>query len=242
VLITGADHVEVGSSLRSVAAFGYKEVFLEDRGAGWFHGEHHQRREARAAARRHKNPLRVRRAPARLHERFDDVLVLIPFGAGVPIGRARLTRGRAQLIVIGATPDTAQSLAVAGAGCITLRLNQQAGHEPALRLIASIALAEIARQVGQPATKRTAPPPRGPRYQRELSLEADGQLLLVEHEELVLLGQSALAFDQLPSDKCGRASAHRPRRGDRTRISAILGTSPRCARKARTPPAIASVL
>src|SRR5262249_61384720 len=43
VLISGADHVEVGSSLRSAAAFGYREVFLEDRGAGWFEGGHHHR-------------------------------------------------------------------------------------------------------------------------------------------------------------------------------------------------------
>src|SRR5262249_29674308 len=73
VLISGDDHVEVGSSLRSAAAFGHQQVFLEDRGAGWFDGDHHQRREARAAARRHKNPLRVRRALTGLPARFDEV-------------------------------------------------------------------------------------------------------------------------------------------------------------------------
>jgi SpoU rRNA Methylase family len=185
VLISGGDHVEVGSSLRSAAAFGYRELFLEDRGAGWFEGEHHLRREARGAARWHKNPLRVRRAPTGLTARFDDVLVLSPGGPGAPISRARLTRGRSQLIVIGASPDTAESLAAKGAGMLTLGFQEQTASGPALRLVASIALAEIARQVGQPVTKRAAVPPRGARYERELALAADDELLLIEHDELL---------------------------------------------------------
>jgi len=185
ILISGADHVEVGSSLRSAAAFGYREVFLEDRGAGWFEGGHHRRREARAAARRHKNPLRVRRAPTGLVTRFHDVLFLTASGPGVPINRARLTRGRSQLIVVGAPPDTAESLAASGAGRITLGFQQQTATEPALRLVASIALAEIARQVGMPAQRRAAVPPRGPRYERELALAADGELLHIEQDELL---------------------------------------------------------
>jgi hypothetical protein len=185
VLVCGGDHVEVGSSLRSAAAFGYREVFLEDRGAGWFEGEHHLRREARAAARWHKNPLRVRRAPAGLAARFDDVLVVSPGGPGAPISRARLTRGRSQLIVIGASRAMEESLTADGAGMLTLALRDQAGSDPALRLVASIALAEIARQVGQPVRKRPAVPPRGARFDRELALAADGELLLIEHDELL---------------------------------------------------------
>jgi tRNA G18 (ribose-2'-O)-methylase SpoU len=185
ILISGADHVEVGSSLRSAAAFGYREVFLEDRGAGWFEGGHHQRREARAAARRHKNPLRVRRAPTGLAARFDDVQVVIPSGAGAIVNRARLTRGRSQLIVIGASRDTAESLTAKGAGTITLGFQADAASEAALRLVASIVLAEITRQVGLPTTSRAAAPPRGARYKRELALAADGELLLIEHDELV---------------------------------------------------------
>jgi hypothetical protein len=38
LLLVGNDHVEVGSSLRSAAAFGFRDVLLEDRGAGWFSG------------------------------------------------------------------------------------------------------------------------------------------------------------------------------------------------------------
>jgi tRNA C32,U32 (ribose-2'-O)-methylase TrmJ len=65
VLIVGEDHVEVGSTLRSAAAFGFHDVLLDDRGGGWFKGSAATRREARAAARRHKNPLRIHRADVR---------------------------------------------------------------------------------------------------------------------------------------------------------------------------------
>jgi hypothetical protein len=39
--------------------------------------------------------------------------------------------------------------------------------------------------VGLPATRRAAVPPRGVRYERELALAADGELLLIEHDELL---------------------------------------------------------
>jgi len=109
---------------------------------------------------------------------------LLPAGSCAGAQR-RAPRGRSQLIVIGAPPDTVESLAVEREGPLTLGLHQQGACEPALRLIASIALAEIARQVGQPATKGPTAPPRGPRYERELSLIADGELLLIEHDDLL---------------------------------------------------------
>src|SRR5881398_2476115 len=83
LFLVGDDHVEVGSSLRSAAAFGFRDVLLEDRGAGWFSGSANVRREARAAARRHKNPLRVH--PATLGEsatRYEEIVLVAASGAG----------------------------------------------------------------------------------------------------------------------------------------------------------------
>lgn len=73
VLLCGDDHVEVCCGLRSAAAFGWREVFLEDRGAGWFDGDHAQRREARthvadAAALHRIDRLRRDRPPGRTAE------------------------------------------------------------------------------------------------------------------------------------------------------------------------------
>ena len=184
VLLSGADHVEVGSSLRSAAAFGLDDVFLEDLGASWFAGEHGRRREARAAARRHKNPLRVRPGSPAIAERFEEVVAIVAGGDGTPLSRARLARGPRQLVVIGAEAERVVASA-ADARVVTLGL--AAGRPAPLRIVASIALAEIARQVGSGLAP--VPPARGraPRYEDELTpaVADDADVLWLSSETLL---------------------------------------------------------
>lgn len=183
VLLSGDDHVEVGSSLRSAAAFGISELFLDDRGACWFDGPHAQRREARAAARWHKNPLRVRRAPPRLADGFDEIVVISADQPGRPLRRQRLTRGRQQLVIIGVPPEQVEATAGGRMQLATLGL----GHtkRPPLRFLASIALAELARQAGRSPAPRPAPSPRQPTYDRDLKLAAGGELLTLDPDLLL---------------------------------------------------------
>jgi hypothetical protein len=196
VLLSGDDHVEVGSSLRSAAAFGLREVFLDDRGAQWFDGPHGQRREARAAARRHKNPLRVRRAPPAFTAGFDEIVVVNPWGPGRALNRQPLTRGRRQAVVIGAAAQQLEAFPadVIGAAAAQLKafpadrvrvatLGLRESARVPLRLTASITLAEIARQAGRPAAR--APAPRRPAYEREVKLAADGELLILDPATLL---------------------------------------------------------
>jgi hypothetical protein len=183
VLISGGDHVEIGSSLRSAAAFGFREIHLEDRGGGWFEGDHHRRREARAAARRQKNPLRVRRASLATATRFEEIVLIAPERNGPRITRATLTRGRRQLIIIGALSDDLPEDLVANVRVASLGL--QPMIKPPLRIEASIAMAEIARQVGRPASRPRPSVSRPPRYDRELKLVAEGEMLLVDPELLL---------------------------------------------------------
>jgi tRNA(Leu) C34 or U34 (ribose-2'-O)-methylase TrmL len=174
VLLVGDDHVEVGSALRSAAAFGFRDVLLEDRGAGWFTGSSNVRREARATARRHKNPLRVH--PTTLAEsavRYDEIVLVTASGAGVPLSRERLTHGLRQLIVVGAANVTVASLGL-----------QPLEPEP-LRLAASIALAEIARQVGRRRPVAGAPA-RAPRYEKALEPAPGRDVLLVDPADLLV--------------------------------------------------------
>jgi tRNA G18 (ribose-2'-O)-methylase SpoU len=184
VLLCGDDHVEVGSSLRSAAAFGLREVYLGGDGAGWFDGPHAQRREARAAARRHKNPLHVRRAPPGFLAGFDEVVAVAPSGPGRDLPRQPLTRGRRQVVVIGAAIPDLEPLCGDRLRVVILGLRPMPG--PPLRLVASITLAEMARQAGRPVTPGPAPARRGPAYQRDLKLAADGELLILDPE--ILLG------------------------------------------------------
>jgi tRNA G18 (ribose-2'-O)-methylase SpoU len=181
LLLVGDDHVEVGSSLRSAAAFGFRDVLLEDGGAGWFAGPSNVRREARAAARRHKNPLRVH--PATLAEsasRYDEIVLVTASGAGPQLSRERLTRGLRQLVIVGAKPEdaaAAEHVTVASLGL------QPMEHEP-LRLTASIVLAEIARQVGR-RRPVPGPPPRAPRWEKAIEPAPDPNVLLVDPAELL---------------------------------------------------------
>jgi tRNA G18 (ribose-2'-O)-methylase SpoU len=59
LLATPRDHVEAGSSLRSAAALGWQTVTIDDREKVWFGTPRPVRSQARAAARSHRNPLRV---------------------------------------------------------------------------------------------------------------------------------------------------------------------------------------
>ena len=141
LLLVGDDHVEVGSSLRSAAAFGFRDVLLEDRGAGWFEGPASIRREARAAARRYKNPVRIHRATVEHVARFDQVVVVSPSGAAAPIQRERLTRGRSQVIVVGVPPEEVESVVPDRVRVASLRFEPVVS--PPLRLVASVLLAEV---------------------------------------------------------------------------------------------------
>jgi hypothetical protein len=118
-----------------------------------------------------KNPLHVRRAPLGVTAGFGEIVVITPWGPGRPISRERFARGRRLIVVIGLAPEQIQAPPAARIRMATLGL-RPTGCAP-LRLTASIALAEIARQAGRPAGRGPAPAPRWPVYQREVKLAAN---------------------------------------------------------------------
>jgi tRNA G18 (ribose-2'-O)-methylase SpoU len=182
LLIVGDNHVEVGSSLRSAAAFGFEDVLLEDRGAGWFDGTAAVRREARAAARRYKNPLRVHSATLASTARYEEIVLVTPSGPGTQLQRERLAHGSRQLIVVGASPDEVARGAPNRVRVASLGLEPI--ESPPLHLIASIVLAEVARQVGR---RRPVPGrlPRAPRYEKAFEFAPADDVLLVELAQLL---------------------------------------------------------
>ena len=183
VLLVGDDHVEVGSALRSTAAFGFHDILLEDRGAGWFDGSAARRREARAAARRHKNPLRIRRAALGDANRFEEIVLVVPSGKATLLQHVPLAHGRHQLVVMGAEPDELAAIAQGRLRIASLEL--QPFECIPLRFLASIALAEIARQVGRRRPGPSRPAARPPTYGAALQLMDAGDLVLVDPSELL---------------------------------------------------------
>ena len=185
VLLLGPrDHVELGSAIRSATAFGWNRLFVEDRHNVWFDCDRGIRSEGRAAARRGRNDILLIPCQAKASHAFARVTV-ITSRQGIPIHRSNLTRGASQLVVI---PDESEP----GLGtevwsrlgaevefaCLQIPAAEFTYH---YRVIATVALAEISRQVGRPSIKGP-PAPRPPIYDHKLArfAEAAGQWVRLE--------------------------------------------------------------
>jgi hypothetical protein len=151
VLLAGAVHaIELGSAVRTAACLGWEQLFVPDRGSVWFAADRVTRSLGRGAARRGRNPIRVLPMPS--DARFDEVCVVTARGGGAPLRRADLARGPRQLVVI---PDETagdvdeRDLAYLGHHLRRVDLEIEHGGRRPFRSVASIALAEIARQVGR---------------------------------------------------------------------------------------------
>ena len=187
VLLLGVgDHVELGSAIRSCAAFGWGRVLIEDRQRVWFDCERAIRSEGRAAARRGKNEILCIPCPAGATHGFALVTIITTQARGAPVHRMNLARGPSQLVVI---PDekhvdqTAETWSRLGKEVEFAQLQIPATEfHYHYRLTASIALAEISRQVGRRPTVKVPPAPRPPLYDHRLArlAEAAGQIVSLE--------------------------------------------------------------
>lgn len=149
LLAGAADAIELGSAVRTAACLGWTQLFVRDRCSAWFTADRVTRSLGRGAARRGKNPIHV--LPMRDDASFDEVCVISTRGDGAPLQRTDLAGGPRQLVVI---PDETAGdideceLARLGPRMRRVRLEIEYGAQRPFRSIASIALAEIARQVG----------------------------------------------------------------------------------------------
>ncbi len=187
VLFMGVgDHIELGSAIRSAGAFGWNRLFLEDREKIWFGCNRVTRSEGRGAARRGRNSIHLVPSSNNGRYAFREVIVLSP-NQGIPITRADLAKGSQQLVVI---PDASQ-IDFSKEDWERLGANVQFVHIDVpssdyvyhYRLFASIALAEIARQVGQkPGAPIRKPGKQRPVYESSLDilLEKRGEEVFLE--------------------------------------------------------------
>jgi hypothetical protein len=187
VLLLGAgDHVELGSSIRSAAGFGWGRVFIEDRQQVWFGCERGIRSEGRAAARRGKNEILCIPCPAGAEHGFSRVTVITTKAIGAPLHRINFARGPSQLIVI---PDekgldsSAETWSRFGREVEFAHLQIPATEfHYHYRLIATIALAEVSRQVGRRSATKVRPTGRPPIYDQRLArlAEANGEIVSLD--------------------------------------------------------------
>jgi hypothetical protein len=190
VLLLGAgDHVELGSAIRSTAAFGWGRVFIEDREQVWFGCERAVRSEGRAAARRGKNEILCVPCTTGATHGFARVTVITTREVEAPVHRVNLARGPSQLVVIPDEKHVDQSLEAWS------RLGKEVEFAhlqiPAMdfqyhyRLMATIALAEISRQVGRRPPIKVRPVGRPPIYDHRLARLAEAVGQIVSLKELL---------------------------------------------------------
>ncbi len=190
LLVGAGDHVELGSTIRSAAAFGWNRAFVEDRGEVWFGGDRLAQSEGRAAARRAKNAIRLVKAASDRRYAFDEVCVVSLTPGGQPLTRANLARGPRQLVVL--VDDDHVDIDREDWNRLARAVRQVTIDLPATgsdfvyhyRLTSTVALAEVARQVGV-RTPKTRKRPRPPVYDRLLRtlLEDDGETVYLEDLE-----------------------------------------------------------
>jgi tRNA G18 (ribose-2'-O)-methylase SpoU len=187
LLLGPDDHVEAGSTIRSAAAFGWRTLGLDDRRCVWFGAPRAVVAEGRAAARSHRNAIRVTPMPAAGHLGFGRVLVAGARVNGPPLHRMDLAGGRSTLLVLPdeeavRTPDWERL----GARVEFARVSLPATTFPyRYRLVASIVLAEVARQVGVSVGGRRRPRrPRSLAYESAIDAAARAPADVVTFEQL----------------------------------------------------------
>ncbi len=184
LLLGATDQFELGSSVRSAAAFGWNRLFIEDRAGVWFGCDRVTRSEGRGAARRGRNPIRLVPTTDTHSFAFEEACVVTCGRDGVPIHRANLARGPRQLVVIpdeSAIRTSEEDLQRLGSAVRLVHLDvPREEFVYHYRIIVTITLAEIARQVGTRA-RRGRGRLRPPVYDRSL------RLLMTEEGETVFL-------------------------------------------------------
>jgi hypothetical protein len=186
VLLAGpGDHVEAGSALRSAAAFGWRSVGLDDSRHVWFGVPRAEYAEGRAAARSHRNSIRIVPMASNVPLGFARVVVAGTRIDGPPLGRVSLTGARTLIVL----PDEESTDPAAWARLgpkvefATIPLPEQA-FPYRYRLVASIVLAEVARQIGLGRALPTVPRPRRFAYESALEVAGLAAADLVTPEEL----------------------------------------------------------
>jgi tRNA(Leu) C34 or U34 (ribose-2'-O)-methylase TrmL len=188
LLIGGADHWELGSTIRSAGAFGWQRVLVEDRHGVWFGADRVTRSEGRAAARRARNPMHLIPTAPTDRLAFERVIVVTRQQRGIPLHKANLAGGPRTVIAL---PDERETDAAQeewqrlGSRIEFVHLEIPAtNYVYHYRLLATIALAESARQAGQPATTKPRAARRTPSYDFALTLRDAERGEIVSLEDL----------------------------------------------------------
>ena len=187
LLLGGHDFMELGSVVRSACAFGWERVFLADRHNAWYACDRLMKSEGRGAARRGRNPIKVIPCPADLLAHYKTVVVVTceretgvphkPAGTS-PLHQVQLTKRPDGPVLIVLPDESANAQdwmdwlqAAREQHCVIhAHLPAIASSQYHYRQSASIALAEVARQLGKTDGKGIYLHTKKQRYQKALEV------------------------------------------------------------------------
>ena len=182
LLVGGPCPMELGSVIRSACAFGWERVFLHDRHAVWYEGDRIARSEGRGAARRGRNPIRVIPHTALLPTDYRRVVVLTTRSGIRPFSALSLI-GKETLLVLEDELETSvvwNHAEFVPSEIVYASLPPVPPATYHYRQAASLALAEVARQLGRPDSDGIYLRSRKQRYRREVAEETAEGLYYLE--------------------------------------------------------------
>jgi len=189
LLLGPGDHFELGSTIRSAAGLGWERAFIEDQHQVWFGCHRAVRSEGRAAARRGKNEILLIPCPIGATYSYPRMTVITRKRVGAPLHRIKFVGGPSQLVVI---PDESRSETAAEDWSrfgrqvefahLQLPTTEFTYH---YRLMATIALAEISRQVGRRPAVKVPTGPRPPIYDHAIEQLAQATGEFVSFDDLL---------------------------------------------------------
>jgi hypothetical protein len=174
LLIGGCDPMELGSTIRSACAFGWERVFLDDRGDAWYECDRRIKSEGRGTARRGRNPIKVLPHREAYLADYRKMVVCTTHPCGRTPPQLPLI-GKDLLLVLEdeRSASTPWSPPAGWHGEVTYAaLPQQPSPDRYhYRQMSAIALAEVARQLGEPISEGLYLRSRKDRYRREMERE-----------------------------------------------------------------------
>ncbi len=182
LLVGGSSSMDLGSTIRSACAFGWDRVFLDDPGDAWYECDRRIKSEGRGAARRGRNPIMV--IPYREDQlaAYRKIILFTTRPCGLPLYQLPLT-GKDLLLAM--QDESAVSIpwsppATWAGEVIHASLPAVPPDCYHYRQMSTIALAEAARQMGQPASGGIYLRSKKDRYRREMEREETATLLDLE--------------------------------------------------------------
>jgi|YNPMSStandDraft_2_1061718.scaffolds.fasta_scaffold11956_1 hypothetical protein len=154
ILLNPVDSAELGSSLRTAWALGWHSVCLSDQHKVWYTKDRSILEQGRGAARRHKNPIKVRPIDLNLPIQIFDVGILVTYAGGeVPLWKAELPLWKKSCAVIfpdeisPVSPESLECESIAKSFLQVFLDTPALPQKPYFRLLCSIGLTEVFRWI-----------------------------------------------------------------------------------------------